>query len=79
MQANLRVSSFLQFLGELQDAMVLQEMAEVLDASEEDHINFAMEVVENGQFFRFEAQDGILALIQTAMESFGPGGAPQEF
>lgn len=74
-QFNVKVSPILRLASRVNDDAMLLEMADKLEEGGNQMLRITSDVIENGQKTRFELQDGILGLIQTAASGFGgPGG-----
>lgn len=80
MQANFHLLPFLHFMSKFQDAAELKMIADALPDEADDRIRMTVEMIENGQLFRMEMQDGVLEIFGKVGQSMGGGfGPPQDF
>ncbi len=79
-QMNIHLLPILRFMSNFQDAGELEGIADILPESADDRIRITVNVVENGQRFRFEMQDAVLQIFGAIGQSMGGGfGPPQDF
>ena len=78
-QASLKIAPILRLVSKVNDDAMISEMAEKLEDKGNDSLKITSEIIENGQKTRFELQDGILSLIQSAASGLGGGFGGADF
>lgn len=73
-QVIISLTPILKFAYEIQQDDALLELAENLEESGNDKIVVISKFIENGQFMRFEVQEGLFQLGQVLGQQFGGGG-----
>jgi len=78
MQWNIYLAPIMKFAAGIENNEMVEMMAEKLEEAGNDRLGLTSSMTKNGMKMRFDAQDGVLRLIQAATQAMGRGFAPDE-
>ncbi len=78
MQWNIYLAPIMKFAAGIENNEMVEMMAKKLEEAGNDRLGLTSSMTKNGMKMRFDAQDGVLRLIQAATQAMGQGFAPDE-
>ena len=75
---NINLTPILKYASSVNDMPMIEDMLGTLEESGNDRLRMFLDGIENGVLTRFEIQDGVLGLIQSAVVAAQSGGFNQD-